>query len=190
MGLLGAAGLGIAGYCLRDYTYIAADWDSDHDLVQHLHGLSHINVPEVKFHDVHDLTQSRDESLNCSIKASLKRRLDISRTFVLIVSDTTNSVASGSCQYCESYNSYTRCCARGYSVSYDSYIQYECDMAVQAAKERPMDIFVLYKAICVHKEWCPDVICNIGSHIPAWVMYGNQLKYNDAELIHVLQRCC
>lgn len=47
------------------------------------------NYWSLDFHDAHDLTQARDSSLNCSIKSSLATRLDVSKTFVLIVGNTT-----------------------------------------------------------------------------------------------------
>ena len=49
---------------------------------------------------------SLDEFVFCSIKASLKTRLDASKTLVLIVGENTKNLKSGSCAYCGSYNSY------------------------------------------------------------------------------------
>lgn len=85
----------------RTRTYIAADWDGDRDVVEQLHKWNDSNYWGLSFPDAHDLQQSRDSSLPCSIKSSLKKRMDGSKRFVLIVGDSTNSVTKGSCQYCK-----------------------------------------------------------------------------------------
>ena len=116
----------------RTRTYIAADWDGDRDAVDQLHKWNDSNYWGLSFTDAHDLQQSRDSSLPCSIKSSLKERMDHSKRFVLIVGDSTDTVTKGSCRYCGSYNSWTSSCARLHSVDYRSYIKYECDKAVEA----------------------------------------------------------
>jgi hypothetical protein len=148
----------IMGY--RTKTYIAADWDGDRDAVEQLYKWNNSNYWSLDFHDAHDLTQARDSSLNCSIKSSLATRLDASKTFVLIVGDNTKTVRSGSCQYCNSKNSWTGACARGYSVDNRSYIEYECEKAVHDR----LKIVVLYNAITVDKSKCPDAVKNTGTH--------------------------
>jgi hypothetical protein len=102
----------------RTKTYIAADWYSDSDAVKQLHNWNDSKHWILSFQDAHDLTQARDSSLNCNIKSSLATRLNISKTFVLIVGKNTKTVQRGSCQYCNSYNSWTKSCAKGYSVDY------------------------------------------------------------------------
>lgn len=114
----------------RTRTYIAGDWDNDKDAVDQLHKWNDSNYWSLSFTDAHDLTSSRDSSLNCTIKSSLKTRMDASKTFVLIVGDHTASVTAGGCQLCGSYNSYTKHCAKGYSVDYRSFIKFECDKAI------------------------------------------------------------
>ncbi len=145
----------------RTKTYIAAEWDGDKDAVEQLRKWNDSNYWSLSFTDAHELTQARDGSLNCSIKASLSTRFDASKTFVLIVGSNTKTVRSGSCQYCDSYNSWTKSCARGYSVDYKSYIEYECDKAIRDK----LKIVVLYNAATVDKSKCPDAIKNIGSHV-------------------------
>ena len=144
----------------RTKTYIAADWDGDKDAVGQLYKWKNSNYWGLDFHDAHDLTQARDSSLNCSIKSSLATRLDASKTFVLIVGSNTKTVRSGSCQYCNSYNSWTRSCAKGYSVDYRSYIEYECNKAVRDG----LKIVVLYNAASIDKSNCPDVLKYVGTH--------------------------
>ena len=56
----------------RTRTYIAADWDHDKDAVDQLHKWNNSNFWNLSFTDVHELTSSRDSSLNCTIKSSLK----------------------------------------------------------------------------------------------------------------------
>ena len=71
----------------RTRTYIAGDWDHDKDAVDQLHKWNDSKYWSLSFTDAHDLTSSRDSSLNCTIKSSLKTRMDASKTFVLIVGD-------------------------------------------------------------------------------------------------------
>lgn len=99
----------------RTRTYIAADWSGDYDAVEQLHKWNSSRYWSLSFTDAHDLMQARDNSLNCSIKASLSKRLDASKTFILIVGNSTKTVRSGSCQYCKNYKTYTYTCARGLS---------------------------------------------------------------------------
>ena len=68
---------------LRPYTYIAADWEGDHTAVEILQKWNHDCRKSLSFKDAHDLVQARDSSLNCSIKASLRSRLNESHKFIL-----------------------------------------------------------------------------------------------------------
>lgn len=158
----------------RTKTYIAADWDEDKNAVEQLYKWKNSEHWSFDFVDAHDLTQARDSSLNCSIKASLKKRMDASKTFVLIVGNQTKSIKAGSCQYCNSYNSWTSHCARGHSVDYKSYIEYECEKAVEA----DIKIVVLYNSTSVDKTKCPDAVKFKGTHIPM-MYYQNGNKYWD-----------
>ena len=145
----------------RTRTYIAADWDGDRDAVDQLHKWNNSNYWGLSFTDAHDLQQSHDFSLPCSIKSSLKERMDHSKCFVLIVGDSTDTVTKGSCRYCGSYNSWTSSCARLHSVDYRSYIKYECDKAVEAG----IDIVVLYNDTRVDRSKCPDAVRSRGNHV-------------------------
>lgn len=51
----------------RTRTYIAGDWDNDKDAVDQLHKWNDSNYWSLSFTDAHDLTSSRDSSLNCTI---------------------------------------------------------------------------------------------------------------------------
>ncbi len=144
----------------RTRTYIAADWDNDKDAVDQLHKWNDSDYWGLSFLDAHELQQSRDTSLPCSVKKSLKDRMDRSKQFVLIVGEKTAFLTKGSCQHCDSYNSHTHSCARGHSVEYRSYVDYECDIAVDAG----IDIVVLYKFACVDKSLCPPDLRDSGRH--------------------------
>ena len=144
----------------RTKTYIAADFDNDKDAVDILHKWNDSNYWSLHFKDAHELQQSYDSSLYCSIKRSLKMRLDASKTFVLIVGDKTNCVTKGGCQNCSYYNSRTKLCLNNRSIDYRSYIKYECDEAVKAG----IKIVVLYNKTQVDKSLCPDAVKNIGTH--------------------------
>jgi hypothetical protein len=81
----------------RTKTYIAADWDGDKNAIDQLHAWNDGKKWILSFTDAHDLTQARDNSLNCSIKVSLATRMDASKTFVLIVGSGTKSRRAGEC---------------------------------------------------------------------------------------------
>jgi hypothetical protein len=162
----------------RTKTYIAADWDGDSDAVEQLYKWKNSKYWSLDFHDAHDLTQARDNSLNCSIKRSLAIRLDASKTFVLIVGSNTKTVRSGRCQYCASKNSWTGACVRGYNVDNRSYIEYECDKAKDAYNEGKMNIVVLYNATSVDKSKCPDVLKYVGTHTAMCYYENGQYYWN------------
>lgn len=152
---------------MRTKTYIAADFDQDKDAVDQLYRWKNDKSLSFDFQDAHDLTQARDTSLYCSIKKSLKNRLDESNTFVLIVGNHTNFLTKGGCQFCHSYNSYGGYCARGHNIDFSSYIQFECDKAREGYFSYELKkIVVLYKSTGVEKSKCPIAIRNIGIHIP------------------------
>lgn len=162
----------------RTRTYIAAEWDGDSDAVQQLHKWNDSKHYSLSFIDAHDLQQSRDNSLNCSIKRSLAARLDASKTFVIIVGENTKNVRSGSCQYCNSKNSWTGACARGYIVDNRSYIEYECEKAVHDG----LKIVVLYNAATVDRSKCPDSVKYVGTH-KAMCYYENGYYYWDYQTV-------
>lgn len=145
----------------RTKTYIAADWDQDQDAVNQLNKWNDSNHWSLSFHDAHDITRAKDSSLYCSIKSSLKTRMDASRTFVLIVGNNTNTITKGSCKYCGSYNSWTKSCAKGHCVDLRSFVKFECDKAVEAG----IKTVVLYKSTTVNKSKCPDALKKIGTHV-------------------------
>jgi len=158
----------------RTKTYLAAEWDGDKDAIEQFHKWKNNNYWSLTFTDAHDLTQARDGSLNCSIKSSLATRLNHSKTFVLVVGSNTKTARNGSCQYCNSYNSYFKSCNRSMSVDYRSYIQYECEKAIRDG----LKIVVLYKAARVMKSNCPDVIKDIGTHIPMYRLENGQYYWD------------
>lgn len=166
----------------RTKTYIAGDWDGDKDAVEQLYKWKNNNHLILDFHDAHDLTQANDSSLNCSIKRSLNTRLDVSKTFVLIVGNNTKTVRSGRCQYCSSYNSWTCACARGYTIDNRSYIEYECDKAKEAYNNGNMKIVVLYNATIVDKSKCPDAVKYVGTH-KAMYYYKDGSYYWDYQAV-------
>lgn len=146
---------------MLNYTYIAGDWEHDIDVVQKLYSWNNSPLSPVSFINAHDITQARDDSLNCSIKKSLMKRLSSSNKFILIVGNHTKSLTSGGCQFCNSYSSYHKCCRRGNSCDYRSYIQYECDKAM----ELMLDILILYNSSEVNHSLCPS---NLSTYRDAW----------------------
>lgn len=158
----------------RTKTYIAGDWSEDQDAVNQLYKWKNSEQWKLTFVDAHELTSARDSSLICSIKASLKTRLDVSKRFVLIVGKKTAVLRSGKCFLCGSYNSYNYSCAKGRSVDDRSYVEYECDIA----KRDISNIVVLYNSTRVNKSLCPEELKQVGVHIPM-VYYKEGKEYWD-----------
>lgn len=151
----------------RTKTYIAADWTGDKDAVEQLHKWNDSNYWGLSFNDAHEITQSSDSSQNCSIKASLRRRLDVSKTFVLIVGNGTKTRRAGECNYCYK----TKDCG---SSSNKSFIEYECDKAFRDG----IRIVVLYKSEMVDRNKCPDVLREVGVHVAMCYRENGQLYWD------------
>lgn len=143
-------------------TYIAADWDHDKNAVDILYDWKDSYLLDFSFEDVHEWTQSRDDSLSCSIKASLLKRIKVSDVFVLVVGLHTNTITKGGCQFCRSYNSWGQFCVKGYSADYKSFVKYECDKAI----ENGLKVVVLYNDVHIDKSLCPEILRNRGTHAP------------------------
>ena len=156
----------------RTKTYIAADWDTDFDVVEMLYEWNNSDYYNLHFLNAHDEKQSRDSSKYCSIKKSLKDRIDISKTFVLIVGANTNSITKGSCKHCNNYSSYYSKCLDGYSVDFRSYIKYECEKAVGA----DIKIVVIYNYAYVDTQKCPEAVKYRGTHLNLYY-YKNGTRY-------------
>lgn len=146
----------------RTKTYIAADWDGEKNAVEKLREWNESEHLGLSFTDVHDLTQARDSSLNCSIKSSLATRMDASKTFVLIVGSGTKTRRSGECTYCSKFENEK--CKSGKTISNDSFIEYECKKAVRDSDK--IKLIILYNAATVDKNKCPDAIKAYGIHAP------------------------
>ena len=153
----------------RTCTYIAGDWDNDKSAVDQLHHWNDSNHWGLTFKDVHDLTSSRDSSKPCSIKASLKARMDVSKTFVLIVGDNTANLRKGLCEYCSGKVSdvWERAyrCPVGKTYYTTSFVDYECKLAAEACKQGKVEIIVLYKAHSVNKSKCPAAIRELSTYL-------------------------
>lgn len=157
----------------RTKTYLAGDWTGDKNAIDQLHKWNDSNYWSLSFTDAHDLTQSSDSSLNCSIKQSLGYRMDLSKTFVLIVGDNTNNLRAGSCSYCNYYSALYGC-SKGWSKGLKSYIEYECDKAVRDG----LNIIVLYNKTYVAKSLCPDVLKDRGVHAAMQKRENGQLYWD------------
>ena len=140
----------------RTKTYLAADWDGDRDAIEKLHEWNRNSFYSLNFVDVHDIIQSRDTSLPCSIKKSLSRRMDLCKTFVFIVGDETNSKQKGKCRYCKRY--YT--CYEG--TDGKSFLEFEIDNALRDG----LRIVVLYNSAYMYRNTrCPEALRNVGVHV-------------------------
>ena len=167
----------------RTKTYLAGDWTGDSNAISTLKEWKENDYLSLSFVDAHDFKSARDSNLNYTIKASLKQRMDMSKTFVLVVGNDTKQLRAGSCRYCSSLNSYSHYCVRGYSVDYRSYIEYECDLAIKAG----IRIVVLYNSTVVDKSKCPDAVKNLGVHIPMKRFKNGTLCWNYETISNALK---
>lgn len=159
----------------RTKTYLAGDWTGDKDLIDKLHEWNDSKRLALNFTDVHSLTSSNDATLNCSVKKSLRQRMKISKTFVLIVGKYTKDLRSGSCAICVNYSKglwgiAPYCTVSQFNhIDYRSYVDYECDMALKDYKEGKIkNIVVIYNnRLSIDKSLCPDCLKNVGVHIPS-----------------------
>ncbi len=162
--------------------YISADFDHDKDAVEKLNEWNNDKSLALSFFNAHYLQSSRDTSLYCSIKSSLRYRLSISNTFVLIVGEQTNTVSKGGCEYCRSYNSHSCACAKGYKIDYRSYIRFECEEAIKAG----LKIVVLYKDTIVDQFKCPECVRDIGFHVPMVHEQGGECYWSYANVCYAI----
>ncbi len=162
----------------RTRIYLAADWEHDKEVIDKLREWNNSNFWNLKFYDAHDLTQSYDNSLNCTIKSSLSDRMDASKTFVLVVGQKSKNLRSGNCYLCDWYSIHRQTCSKGFSISNKSYIEYECDKAVRDG----LKIVVLYNYSSVDRFKCPDVVRYKGKHIAAYHWDNFMKKWNYSEI--------
>lgn len=170
----------------RTKTYIAGDWTGDSDAVNRLYTWNEGDKWKFHFVDAHNQRQCYDTSMPCTIKASLSARMNISKTFVLIVGDNTATTRKGSCAYqtCanKTYDYWEgyKCKVVGKTYSTESFIDYECRLARAAYERGEMKIVVLYNATTVDKSKCPESLRNIGDHVPMKTksLFTNKLIYD------------
>lgn len=163
-------------YTYRTKTYIAGDWDGDSDAIEQLYFWKKNNYYSFDFVDVHSFMQSSDNSLPCSIKKSLRERLNISKCFVLVVGSHTATVTKGSCQFCKNYDSsewlriygFNQCSSKG-NIDYRSFIRFECEMALKDYLSGDLKkIVILYNSTYIDKAKCPECLRNVYAvyHVP------------------------
>ena len=175
----------------RTKTYLAGDWDGDKDLVEQLHNWNDDERLALNFTDVHDLTSSSDDSNNCSIKRSLRQRLNLCKTFILIVGRKTKDLKSGSCALCQNYSKglygIAPYCKSSSCNTIDdrSFVDYECEMALKDYKEGKIkNIVVIYNGLLnVDKSRCPDCLKNVGVHIASDKMGTDEKRYWNYQVI-------
>lgn len=169
----------------RTKTYIAGDWTGDSDLIHKLDEWNKNNYLALSFVNVHEVTQSSDSTLNCNIKRSLRKRLKITKTFVLIIGDKTFSLRSGACYLCKYYNSgggwlyLSPSCYNGGNVDNRSYIQFECEMALKDYRAGELkNIVVIYNGLTApNYSLCPPDFRNVGTHIGSDVIEDGIRKW-------------
>lgn len=168
----------------RTRTYIAGEWTGDSDAIKQLYMWNDGNKWSFHFSDAHKNKQCYDSSKPCTIKNSLRERMNRSKTFVLVVGNDTASTRKGSCAYQDcnnklfNYFSGTYMCnVVGKSYSTQSFIDYECQLAYDAWLHDNMKIVVLYNAASVNKSKCPTILKNIGKHVSMKSYNINKCSY-------------
>lgn len=169
----------------RTKTFISGDWTGDQDLISKLKEWNQNNNLGLNFVDVHELTQSYDNSNPCSIKASLRQRLNVSKTFVLIAGRNTLSLTKGACRYCGSYRTWSTYCSNGKPFDNRSYIEYECEMALKDYNAGELKkIVVIYNGLInPDKSRCPEVLKGVGAHIGSDFIGTDGKRYWDYQAI-------
>ena len=108
----------------RTKTYIAADWDNDKDVLEVFEDWKENNNLSFDYRDAHELIVSRDSSLKCSIKKSIREKIKASKKFVLIVGEKTKNLTNGSCHLCDKYiRLWKEICIKNYNVDSIAFIQ-------------------------------------------------------------------
>ena len=182
--------MGINDMVYRTKTYIAGDWTGDSDLIQKLEEWNKNDHLALSFVNVHEVTQSSDDSSNCSIKRSLRKRMSISKTFVLIVGDKTCSLRSGACYNCKSYfpgvaaTNISAFCLKGNPIDNRSYIEYECEMALKDYNDGKLkNIVVIYNGLTAPDyNKCPSILRNVGTHIGSDVIEGGIRRWAYSQI--------
>lgn len=177
--------MSIDDFVYRTKTYIAGDWTGDSDLIQKLDEWNKNNHLALSYVNVHEVTQSSDNSSNCNIKKSLRKRMSISKTFVLIVGNKTRSLRSGACSQCKSYNpglpliNISAFCLKGYPIDNRSFVEYECEMALKDFNEGNLkNIVVIYNGLTAPDyNRCPSVLKGVGTHIGSDVIEDGVRKW-------------
>lgn len=159
----------------RTCTYIAGDWTGDSDIINKLHEWNNSNKLGLNFIDVHDLTQSRDSSNPCSIKQSLRKRLNVTKTFVLIIGTNTADLTKGSCRYCSNYvkpATGAPYCKSGNQIDNRSFIGFECQMALKDYNAGLIKKLVVIYNGCLSPIYsrCPWISMGMGTHIGSDVL--------------------
>lgn len=151
----------------RTKTFISGDWTGDANLIKKLKEWNDNQNLGLSFVDVHEITQSFDSSYPCSIKDSLRQRIRITKTFVLIVGTETASLTKGACRYCPRYSTWSGTCLNGGNVDNRSFIQYECEMALKDFRAGELKkIVVIYNGLLSpERSRCPDILRGYGIHI-------------------------
>lgn len=151
----------------RTKTYLAGDWTGDKDAIDKIHEWNNSEYrSRLDFIDVHDFAQAKDSSLPCTIKKSLRERMTMCKTFVLVVGKQTKYLKKGSCQFCYDNNKinylYSSHCIHDHSIDTRSFVEYECEQAVK----QELRIVVIYNACSMNKSLCPTILRDKGTHIP------------------------
>lgn len=173
----------------RTKTYLAGDWDGDKDAIDKIHEWKDSHYySKLDFVDVHEFRQARDSSLPCTIKNSLHERMNMCKTFVLVVGNHTKNLTKGSCYLCSNHLSIqnSHFCKSNHAIDDRSYVDYECEQAVKQG----LRIVILYNACKTNKSLCPDILVNKGIHVAMKCCEDGHTKWNYSAVMKAILGIC
>lgn len=162
-----------------DNIYLMADEQSDHDLIDDLKSLRlPLISPREKIASTHAY-------LSCDIKKLIDETLHDVKTLLVVINEKTVDDVHGGCENCDSYNPWFRYCGRNLShsrqIDYNDFLDYGCKQAIH----QKCHIVILYDSDIVHRDWCPPLLKNRGTHIAAYLPDKKQ-KLNTSAIKQAL----
>lgn len=158
----------------RTKTYVALDWDGDITAVEQLYKWNDEEQWRLALADGLDIVHPENKSLSCNKKMSIKRRMDESNAFILIVGDATLGITTGGCHECARFNKAVKRCSKGSPADFQGYLEYECEEAAKAHENDKVDIIILYNSTEVDKTKCPGSLGGLGRHASMRKLKGRE----------------
>lgn len=141
--------------------YIVADWEQDQSAVNQIEQWNKKQGGKYLISKDWELLEDLEGEWSCFAKAQLKREIQETDIFLLVVGEETLSVNEGGCLFCENYRSFSGNCAHGRITDKRGFLEFQCAVAAELHKEK----IVVYHMDFVDKAKCPQVLREIGQHM-------------------------